>query len=91
MTVKLNNIISKDKTIKNALKLLDQSGEKLLLVLDNNDTLIGTLSDGDIRRGWLNGLKIDDNFDDAVNKTTKYIRKDNYSIKEIVVSRIKST
>ena len=30
-----------------------------LFVIDNNDKLVGTLTDGDIRRGLINGLKLD--------------------------------
>ena len=37
-------------SIKDALKRLDDTAEKVLLVVDENNILLGTLTDGDIRR-----------------------------------------
>ena len=68
MSQQLLNIISPKKTIKSALKLLDQCAEKLLLILDNNNVLLGTLSDGDIRRALLKGSALSDSINDYYNK-----------------------
>jgi len=81
-------LIKNNNSIKFVLQSLSNVGhDTILFVVNDKNQLLGSITDGDIRRGLLNGLKIDDNFDDAVNKTTKYIRKDNYSIKEIVEFR----
>tara|TARA_X000001036_G_C20681132_1_gene805940 strand:- start:524 stop:1570 length:1047 start_codon:yes stop_codon:yes gene_type:complete len=48
--------LSKSATIKEALKVIGEGAIKLAIVVDDNDRLIGTLSDGDIRRGLLEGL-----------------------------------
>lgn len=42
--------INPKSSIKEALKKLDQTAEKTLLVVDNNKKLLGTITDGDIRR-----------------------------------------
>ena len=48
--------LSESASIKEALKVIGEGAIKLAIVVDDNDRLIGTLSDGDIRRGLLEGL-----------------------------------
>lgn len=49
-------LISQTCTIKEAIQRLNETGRKILFVVDERDHLIGTLSDGDIRRGIITGL-----------------------------------
>jgi dTDP-glucose pyrophosphorylase len=48
--------LAKDDNIKEAMQKLDDSGLRITFVIDANDCLIGTVTDGDIRRGLLSGL-----------------------------------
>ena len=48
------DVINHKDSIKNAMVLLNKTPIKTLLVLNNNK-LVATLSDGDIRRGIING------------------------------------
>jgi len=50
--------ITQNITIKQALKTISVGGLKIAIVVDKNDKLLGTLTDGDIRRGFLKGLNI---------------------------------
>jgi dTDP-glucose pyrophosphorylase/predicted transcriptional regulator len=50
--------IFQTSTLNNALKKMDDGGIKIVLVIDKEDKLLGTLSDGDIRRGLLNGMDL---------------------------------
>ncbi|MBU1196096.1 MAG: NTP transferase domain-containing protein [Proteobacteria bacterium] len=52
--------ISSDKTIKQALKKLNSAGEKCLVIVDENQTLLGTLSGGDLRKAILKGASVND-------------------------------
>ena len=52
--------LSERASIKEALKVIGEGAIKLAIVVDDNDRLIGTLSDGDIRRGLLKGLGTND-------------------------------
>ena len=45
------NIILKDRSISEAIKLLNQVKHKTLVVVNRDKKLFGTLTDGDIRRG----------------------------------------
>ena len=50
-----NISVESNLTIKEAMKALDKTAEKCLLVVDQENTLKGTLTDGDIRRAILKG------------------------------------
>jgi dTDP-glucose pyrophosphorylase len=56
-------------TIRHAMQRLDQTAEKCLFVVDENDTLIGTLTDGDVRRAILKGRGLDGTIEGSYNTT----------------------
>ena len=63
----VNNIkLIPQSTIRQALKIIDSGGMQIALVVDQDDRLIGTLTDGDIRRGLLNNLTLDDPIESIV-------------------------
>ena len=47
-------IIKKDRSISEALKKLSNTGLKCLIVIDGNNKHLGTITDGDIRKIYLN-------------------------------------
>lgn len=51
--------LSSNATISEALKAIDQGAVQIALVVVEGDRLLGTLSDGDIRRGLLNNMTLD--------------------------------
>lgn len=57
-----------DSTIKEALQIIDSGALKIALVMDDENRLLGTLTDGDIRRGLLNGLTLDSTIEPVVNR-----------------------
>ena len=54
----LQAILPESSTIGQAIQNLDKFGLKIILVVDKANKLTGTVSDGDIRRGLLNGLDL---------------------------------
>jgi dTDP-glucose pyrophosphorylase len=52
--------IKSDESIKDALKKLSVTGEKCLIVTDKGSKLLGTLSDGDLRKAILSGAVLSD-------------------------------
>ena len=60
-------ILPKVSTIGQAIRNLNNSGIKIVLIVDDAEKLIGTISDGDIRRGLLKGMGLDDHIDKLVN------------------------
>jgi|SRR5665647_2135017 len=56
-----NNIIQQSATIIEAMKKLnDVPGSLTLFAVNEQQMLVGTLTDGDIRRGFINGLALTD-------------------------------
>ena len=51
----------KPKSIKKALHQISKTGQKSLVVVDKNNKLLGTLSDGDLRRSILKNIDLSNN------------------------------
>ena len=60
--------ISKNTLLKDVLKIIDQSSKQICLVLDENKKLLGTISDGDIRRALLRNISLDDTVENVYFK-----------------------
>lgn len=56
-------------TIREALEIIDSGAMQIAIVVDENDRLVGTLTDGDIRRGLLNNLGLDNSIESIIFKT----------------------
>ena len=53
--------------IKDAIKVLDDSSLRIVLIVDEKLRLLGTVTDGDIRRGLLKGLNLASPISEIVN------------------------
>jgi dTDP-glucose pyrophosphorylase/CBS domain-containing protein len=56
-------------TIEKALSVIDSGAVKIALVVDTDNKLLGTLSDGDIRRGLLRKKRLNDTIEDIYFRT----------------------
>lgn len=56
-------------TIREALQIIDKHSKQIALVVDEKKKLIGTLNDGDIRRGLLKGFNLDDTIEEIYFRT----------------------
>ena len=61
--------------IRQALQIIDQSSLQIALVVDKDNKLLGTITDGDIRRGFLNGLSLTDSVKKIYNRNPIIARK----------------
>jgi len=55
-------------SLRDAAKNLTESALRVVLVIDSSGKLLGTVSDGDIRRGLLRGLTLDNDVSEVLNK-----------------------
>tara|TARA_B100000989_G_scaffold86819_1_gene62509 strand:- start:137 stop:1195 length:1059 start_codon:yes stop_codon:yes gene_type:complete len=63
-------LISGDESLENVLELMEKGGERILLVVDKNNRLLGTITDGDIRRELISsGLKASSNAQKIMNSS----------------------
>jgi len=53
-----NALLPESSTIQDAVENLNNSALQIVLVINDNTELVGTISDGDIRRGLLRGLNL---------------------------------
>jgi dTDP-glucose pyrophosphorylase len=83
-------LIHIDESIKDALKKLDKTAKKVLLVIDDDDRLLGTMTDGDVRRYILSGKSLDNDIREVYNKKPIFIKKEEFSIERIKEMLIKS-
>ena len=78
-----NNFIFKNKTIRDAFVLLNKNARRCLIVVDKNNKLLGTLTDGDIRKYLLKGFKLDSSIKDIYNKNCFFLKRNEISKKKI--------
>lgn len=76
------NIVNKTTTFKEAIIILNEL-EALILFIVDNDVLIGTLTDGDLRRGLMKGHSVESPIVDFMNKQFKFLRSSNFLPKDI--------
>lgn len=77
-----------DLPIREALNKLDElASDAVLFLVDNENKLLGSLTDGDLRRGFINGFSLDDHLSNFIQTKPKYIQQGKYNIKEIIALR----
>ncbi|WP_339710962.1 nucleotidyltransferase family protein [uncultured Kriegella sp.] len=83
-----DHLILTGSSIKNALfKLNELAKDAILFVADDEGKLVGSLTDGDVRRGLLKGIMIDNVVEDIIQKNPRYIRKEEGDIQKIIEYR----
>ena len=77
-------LIVKNKKVKDALILIDKNGGRTCFVIDEKKRLLGSLTDGDIRRNIYKRKKnINEKVYKFCNKKTKYLIQDNFDKKKV--------
>lgn len=78
-------IASEDVSIIDALTIIDKNGYGILFIVDKNKKLLGSLSDGDIRRWIIKTNILSANVSDVMNNSPKYVfENEKNSIKDII-------
>jgi dTDP-glucose pyrophosphorylase len=70
-------------TIKEAMEALDKTAEKVLLVVDENQALIGALTDGDIRRYILKGQDLAGTIQNAYHISPIFVFQEDFNSEKI--------
>ena len=69
-------------TIRQAMKKLNQVGEKCLIITDEENNLLGTLSDGDLRKAILNGKVMGDDIALIFQRRPTALHYEHYELSE---------
>lgn len=63
----LATLLPLGSTIQQAIHSLENSSMQIVLAVSPGNKLVGTLTDGDIRRAFLKGHRLDDSIDDVIH------------------------
>lgn len=69
------------------MKLNEVAQEGILFIIDEEDRLVGSLTDGDVRRGLIKGLEMTDTVDKFFQPNPRYISKGDNNIESIITLR----
>lgn len=61
-------LLGEKATLQDAIRSLDRSSQQIVLVVDHNEVLVGTITDGDIRRGILRGVGMGDSLGTVMHR-----------------------
>jgi dTDP-glucose pyrophosphorylase len=76
--------ISKTSNIREAIKKIDENGEGLIFVVNNENKVIGVLTDGDFRRAILNGVSLSELCDNITNHDFKFIESNFFTERQVI-------
>jgi dTDP-glucose pyrophosphorylase len=78
------HLISIEDSVRTALTMLNELGiDSILFVVDSDKKLSGSLTDGDLRRGFISGLGLEDSLLKFVNTKPVVINENDFSIELI--------
>jgi dTDP-glucose pyrophosphorylase len=79
------HLIATGSIIKDALIRLDiLAKDAILFIVDDEERLLGSLTDGDVRRGLIKGITIDHKVDDILQPHPRYLRKGEHDIRKVI-------
>jgi len=78
-----NILINPSNSILDALNLIQKNLHKSVVVVDRSKKLLGILSDADIRRALLKGIKLTDSIKKYYNKNILFVRGTKYDLQKI--------
>lgn len=61
-------LIRPEISIKEAVKVIDKAAKQIVLVVDKENKLLGTITDGDIRRGIIKGIDLENKVTEIMNE-----------------------
>lgn len=85
------HLILTGTSIRDALIVLDKlAKDAIIFVVDINDNLLGSLTDGDVRRGLIHGANLEQPVDDIIQSNPRFIKKGDQDIKKVIEYREKN-
>lgn len=65
--------VSPSTSVLDVARILEKTSTRIVLVADSDDKLLGIVTDGDIRRGLLAGVSLDESCEKVLNSTPRVI------------------
>lgn len=83
-------MLSPEATLLEALKKISEGSARIVLVVDHNNKLLGTVTDGDIRRGILQNFTLNDAVSNIMNAHPIKVIYDNHTKEELMSLMVKN-
>jgi len=77
-----NITVKPDITIRQAMKKISKSGKRCLVIVNKNNILLGTLSDGDLRKAILNGSEMNNSIQNIYQSNPTVLINGKFEIEE---------
>ncbi len=85
------HLLQEGSNVRNALERLNELAlDAILFIVDGDGRLLGSLTDGDLRRGFIKGLDLDSNIMNFVQLNPKFIEANSISMTQLVEYRKKN-
>ena len=82
------HLLKKGSTVKEALTQLDiLAKDAIMFIIDEENKLVGSLTDGDVRRGLLKGFSINDKVDNIIQQNPRFLRKGEHDLSKVIEYR----
>lgn len=79
-----DHIIQIADSVRTALTKLDKlASDAILFLVDDNQRLIGSITDGDLRRGFIKGLGFEDSLLKFIQPNPVFIKESNYTTEQL--------
>ncbi|ULT28262.1 CBS domain-containing protein [Sphingobacterium sp. E70] len=86
MNIVERHTILQSRSVREALIKLDSlASDAILFVVDDHNKLLGSLTDGDLRRVFIKGLDFNHQLVDFIQSSPKYILEKSYSLDKLEI------
>tara|TARA_B100000787_G_scaffold34957_1_gene24303 strand:+ start:5439 stop:6512 length:1074 start_codon:yes stop_codon:yes gene_type:complete len=82
-------LVNEEDSVLTSMKKLDKNAHKVLFVINKSETLIGSITDGDIRRWILSGKKLSEEVRKVCNNSPIFVNEDysNQEVKDLMLTK----
>lgn len=82
------HLLKQGSSIRDALARLDVlARDAILFIVTDQNKLVGSLTDGDVRRGLLRGVTIEHPVDEIIQSNPRFIRKGDHDLSRVIEFR----
>ena len=85
------HLLNINSSVRDVLERLDNlASDAIIFLVDESDKMIGSITDGDIRRGLIKGLSLEDELTKFIQSNPKYFKKSVFNYEDLKEWRSKN-
>jgi len=82
-------LIQPELTIQNTIQIIDDNSMQIAIVVDKRGRLLGTVTDGDVRRGILRGVRLEESVAKIMNQNPTKVKSGNSNHEQLTLMKQK--